>query len=224
MYIVDQKQRIEQLAKDGYVFEYEKYFSSGWALFRKGAGQYVLYSLLYLAISFGLGIIPILGFFAAIVVGPALAAGYYVASKKLNDEGSIEIGDFFKSFDFVLQLCILGIVGGIITVFLVFFLVLPAIWFAVATSLASLFVVFFKTDFWDSIKLSLKIVNKKWFHWLGLFLLLGLLNIAGAIALGIGLFITIPTSYCIIFCAYQHIVGFDEGKKDMDTSEHLVDF
>jgi hypothetical protein len=224
MYIANQNQRIEKLAKDGYNFEFEKYFSSGWELFKKAAGQYVIYTLLYLAISIGLGIIPILGFFASLVIGPALAAGYFVATRKLQVDGRIEIGDFFKSFDFVLQLCILGIVTSLLTLIALVFLILPGIWFAVAASLASLLVVFGKIDFWESTKASIKIVNAKWFHWFAFFILILLFNLLGFIALGIGLFITIPTSFCAMYCAYHDIVGFDEADKVRDASEHLVDF
>ncbi len=224
MYIADQNQRIEKLAKDGYNFDFEKYFSSGWELFKKAAGQYMIYTLLYLAISVGLTLIPILGFFASLVIGPALTAGYFLASRKLQVDGTLEIGDFFKSFDFVLQLCILGIVSSVLTIIGLVFVILPGIWFAVASSIASMMVVFAKTDFWDGIKMSIKLVNAKWFHWFAFFMLIFLLNLLGFIAFGIGLFITVPVSFCALYSAYYHIVGFDDADKVKDASEHLVDF
>jgi hypothetical protein len=224
MHIVNTRERIEQTIRTGYNFEFEKYFSEGWGTFKKAGGLFVGYTILYFAISIGLNFIPILGTIMNVIISGALSAGFFVAARKVNTDGSLELGDFFKSFDFLLQLLILAFVSGLITAVLTIFLVLPGIWFAVASSLASMLVVFVGTDYWEGIKLSVQIVNKKWFHWLALFILIGLFNLLGVIALGVGLLITIPTSFCILYAAFRNTTGIDEGAQEMDTAAHLVDF
>lgn len=56
---------------------------------------------------------------------------------------------------------------------------------------------------------SRKLITKKWFSFFGLLLLLFLLNLGGAILLGVGLLVTIPLSVCIIAAAYEDIVGLN---------------
>jgi hypothetical protein len=51
------------------------------------------------------------------------------------------------------------------------------------------------------------VVFKKFFNWLGFIFLIGLFNIAGAICLGVGLLVTIPTSMCAIYVAFEDVVG-----------------
>lgn len=224
MHIVNDKQRIEKIAEKGYEFEMEKYFSEGWQIFKDAPGQFILYAILVFAINFGLAFIPILGSLASFVITPALGAGYFVACRHLELHNRLEIADFFKSFDFILHLFLLGLVGGILTFVGFVFLVIPGIWFSVAIGLSSLMIVFAGMEFWDSITTSVKLVNKKWFHFFALFILLVFLNLLGAIALIIGLLITVPVSYCIVYSAYKNIVGFSDGEDDepRDIEDHLV--
>jgi hypothetical protein len=82
-------------------------------------------------------------------------------------------------------------------------------------------VVLFRLEFWDAITYSVKIVHKKWFHFFALIILIVLLNIAGALALGVGLFITIPMSYGVIYACCRDIVGVGKGE-NLDAADHLV--
>jgi len=56
---------------------------------------------------------------------------------------------------------------------------------------------------------SRKIIGKKFFNWLGFLLLLVLFNFAGALCLGIGLLVTIPSSMCAMYVAYEDVVGLN---------------
>lgn len=61
----------------------------------------------------------------------------------------------------------------------------------------------------NALDTSRKIVSKKFFNWLGFLMLLGLFNIAGALCFGIGLLITIPTTMCAMYVAYEDVVGLN---------------
>jgi hypothetical protein len=93
-------------------------------------------------------------------------------------------------------------------------LLIPAIYLSVAYTLAIPFVVDKKLPFWDAMEASRKLISKKWFSWLGLLLVLGLLNFLGAIPFGLGLLITIPLAFCTLAVAYEDIVGLNGSTTD----------
>ncbi len=222
MEINNEKNRIQKNVQFGYNFDMEKYFRDGWDIFRKSPGPIVLYTVIFGAIYLGLAFIPFIGALALTAIGPALAAGYFVAFKKLETSESIEIGDFFKSFDFILHLFLVGLVGGLLAGIGFILLVIPGIWFSVAIGFASLFVVFAGMEFWDAIETSVKVINKKWFHFFAMFLLLFILNFFGALLLGLGLLITIPVTYAVIYASYRDIIGVSGPQKDYSPEDHLV--
>src|SRR6185437_11130333 len=62
-----------------------------------------------------------------------------------------------------------------------------------------------KMDFWTAMKTSWKMVHKHWFTVFGLLVVIGLLNIAGAIACCVGLIFTMPLGFAILICGYEII-------------------
>jgi len=57
-------------------------------------------------------------------------------------------------------------------------------------------------------ELSRRTVNPRWFGYFAFMLLLALLNLAGALLLGLGLLVTIPLSFCTVTAAYADLFGF----------------
>lgn len=222
MEIVNHKVRIEKRIEAGYDFHFEKYFTQGWDLFRKEPVQLILYTLIVLAISIGLAMIPIIGAIGAFVIGPALTGGFYIGLRKIDSGEKVEIGDFFKSFDSIVQLLLLAFISSVLISVGILLLVLPGIWLAVGVILCYPLVLFAKLEFWDSIVLGVKLVSKKWFHFFGLLLILALINFVGAIFFGLGLLITIPFSTGVVYAAYTDIVGFSTAD-ERDITDHLVD-
>ncbi len=222
MEIIGEKVRIEKLSEGEYEFHFDKYFSEGWDVFRKSPGQLILYTVIVLGISLGLGLIPILGGIAGLIIGPALSAGFYVGIRKLDTTNTLEIGDFFKSFDNLLQLFLFALVSGLLVILGMILLVLPGIWLSIAISFGYPLIVLAKLEFWDAIKNSAKIVSKKWFHFFGMLILLALINMLGVLFLGLGLLITIPFTYGVLYTCYKDIIGFG-GEEVHDVTDHLID-
>ncbi|MFT6996850.1 MAG: hypothetical protein ACJAQ4_000595 [Cryomorphaceae bacterium] len=224
MHIQDDKSRIDRKIQNGYSFELEKYFSEGWNLFRKEPGPFVLYGLVAGLILASLNFLPeYLGEIASYLLGPALTAGLFIGARKLDQEGTLEFNDFFKGFDYIVQLFLVSLISGILISIGIVLLILPGIWLAVGVSLAVPLIVFTRLDFWESIKTSVKLVTKKWFHFFALIILLGIFNIIGVLFLVVGLLITFPVSYCILYAVYKDIVGFSSDNDDKDIRDHLVD-
>jgi uncharacterized membrane protein len=103
-----------------------------------------------------------------------------------------------------------NLVSGLLTGLGFVLLIIPGIYLAVSWSMAVPLILFKKMEFWDAMEASRQIVGKKWWSFFGMFLLLILLNIGGLLLLGIGLFVTIPLTSCVLYAAYHRIVGAGE--------------
>jgi len=66
-------------------------------------------------------------------------------------------------------------------------------------------------DFGSAMKASWKMVNKHWWQVFGLTLLIGLVNIAGALACFVGLLFTVPIGIAALMYAYETIFGDEKN-------------
>lgn len=221
MDVVGKNNKVESLIENGYEFRFEQYFSQGWEIFRKSPVQLILYTLVLVGVSFILNLVPKVGEIASIFISPVLIAGFYVGLKKLDQTNTVEIGDFFKVFDNWMQLVLFSIISSLLVALGIVLLIIPGIWLAIGLTFGIPLILFASCEFWDAIKNSVKIVTKKWFHFFGLAFVLALINMAGALVFGIGLFITIPFTFATLYSVYKDIVGF--GDTDfLDVTDHLV--
>jgi len=107
-----------------------------------------------------------------------------------------------------LPLLLLSLVAGLFIGIGTILLVIPGIYLAVAYLFASYLVVDRRLDFWPAMELSRRTVTPRWFGYFAFMLLLALLNLAGALLLGLGLLVTIPLSFCAVTAAYADLFGF----------------
>lgn len=97
----------------------------------------------------------------------------------------------------------LSMIGGL----LILIGLAPSIYLSTGYSMGMPLIIDRRVQFWPAMEMSFKVVKK---HWWGIFsfsLLLGLLNIAGALLCLVGLLVTIPVSMCAIAYAYSKIFG-----------------
>ena len=118
--------------------------------------------------------------------------GNFIVSAKLLQGQTPEFRDFFSGFQYFLPLLLLSLVAGLFIGIGTILLIIPGVYLAVAYLFASYLVVDRRLDFWPAMELSRRTVNPRWFGYFAFVLLLALLNLAGAIALGLGLLVTIP--------------------------------
>ncbi|HSM83785.1 MAG TPA: hypothetical protein VLS96_19000 [Nodosilinea sp.] len=198
------------------------YFSRGWELFKQKAPLFVLFTVMLVLIQVVLSLLPFpLGArseeggaggilnFAFNVISPALTAGYYFVAFQLARGRSAVFGDFFQGFNKFLPIFLTALVAGLLTIIGFALLLLPGIYLAVAYLFAQPLVIDKSADFWQAMETSRQLITKKWFSFFGLLLLIFLLNVVGAMLLGVGLLVTIPLSVCIIAAAYEDIVGLN---------------
>ena len=125
----------------------------------------------------------------AICIGPAFVIAY----------GTMSIPVIMGSEPNLALLPVAGIIGiiGLIV----------AIYLSVSYVFAVPLIIGKKLAFWPAMEASRRLIAKQWFAMFVFILVLGLLNLAGALVLLIGLLITVPLSACAIAAAYESIVG-----------------
>jgi uncharacterized membrane protein len=184
------------------------YIKTGWGLFIQYPGGFVGFCLLYLLIQAALHSIPYVGAVASFAISTPLLMGNFIVSAKLLHGQPPEFRDFFAGFQYFLPLLLLSLVAGLFIAIGTLLLIIPGLYLIVAYMFASYLVVDRGLDFWPAMELSRRTVNPRWFGYFAFALLVVLLNLAGAIALGVGLLVTIPLSFCAVTAAYGDLFGF----------------
>ncbi len=185
----------------------ESYLKTGWHLFRQYPGGFIGFTALVLVIQAGLGCLPKVGWLVLFIQYP-LMFGFVAASARLIQGEGPHFGDFFQGFKFLLTLILLAVVSQIFIVLGLLLLVVPGVYLTVGFFLAPWFVLDRKVGFWEAMQLSRRMVQPHWFELFGLFLLIILINLLGVLALGVGLLVTIPVSWCALTAFYANRVGF----------------
>ena len=86
----------------GYEFKMGKYFSDGWDLFKKGAGNYIGFTLVFFVIVVFLTFIPFVNMIIT-AIEYVLIAGLFIYTKNLiNNKG--EFANFFEGFNSFVQI------------------------------------------------------------------------------------------------------------------------
>jgi len=184
---------------NGYNVKIESYISRGWDLMRKRTDYFILFTLV-----FAIGCsIP----FVDIFIFQPLAAGFLIAAHYLTSGKKVVLENFFEGFKHFAGLLLFKLIGGIL-IFLGFVaLVLPGVYLVVGYIFAPFYIVFGGMDFWEAMESSRKLVHREWFSIFAFLIVLILINFLGLLALGVGLLITIPLSYCALYIAFDDIVG-----------------
>jgi hypothetical protein len=183
------------------------YIKGGWELFKKYPGGFVGFFLAFILMHLVLRFIPIIGWLAAGVLSPVLMAGPFIVSAKLIQEQTPEFRDFFAGFNFFLPLLLTGLLTGVLVGLGFILLIVPGVYLLVGYVFASYLVVDRRLDFWQAMELSRTTVNRIWFSVFGLILLLLLINLGGALLLGLGLVITVPLTTCTLTVAFADTFG-----------------
>ncbi len=113
----DQRERIERIIENGYNFNLGSYVSQGFDLLKKNLGGFILFTVLFFAISVIVSMVPVIGaFIGSLVVTPVLTVGFYLVARKIDLGETTELGDFFKGWDYVKELVLTALVMGAIIV------------------------------------------------------------------------------------------------------------
>jgi uncharacterized membrane protein len=171
----------------------------GFNIFRRSPGIFILYGMVTLVVISN----PVSG----LLLAAPVVTGYYIVARKIDRGRDIELPDFFRSFDKFIPLLILHLLMTLVITLGLILLVIPGIYFAVSYVFAHFFVWFYDVEPSEAIRLSRKTVGGNFGQVLLLCLILAGINLLGAMAFGVGLLLTIPISYCVLYAAFDDIIG-----------------
>jgi hypothetical protein len=194
---------LEGLIRKDYEFKFSQYINDGFKIFSKNIGGFVIYHALALAI---ISIISFIFYGFGSLLQPAFVAGIFLVANETLQEKNTSFNKFFEGFNFFVPLIFITIVSGIFVLIGVILLLVPGIYLAISYQFANMLVIFLGYDFWEAMEFSRKIITKKWWHFFGFTIVLGLINILGAITI-VGILFTAPATMCMLFCAFEDIVG-----------------
>jgi hypothetical protein len=193
---------------------YTQLIQRSWDIIKSNLALSVGLTVVLSLAAMALNMIPFVG---GLLVTP-ITIGYLVCLLKLRRNEEFSWEDFFWAFadlNRVLHLTILTLITGLGAMIGFILLIVPGIWFSIASSLAIPIFVLGEKDGVAAVKKSMEIVKGRWTWFFGLFFVLALLNLAGALCLLLGLLFTIPVSTLVAVIAYEHFAG--KAPVSMDT-------
>ena len=196
--IYDIDRQVERAAS-GYRLSIESTLQQGFNLLRKAPAEFIVSSVLGLIIFSN----PVSG----LLLGGAFMASYFHMANLASRDKPIEFSDFFKGFEKALELIKLSLLIFAVVLLGFLLLILPGIYFAVSYVFAHLFVWFYDKDPSEAIRLSRKTVSGNFGQILLLFLILAGINLLGVMAFGVGILLTMPFSFCVVYAAFDDIIG-----------------
>jgi len=100
-------------------FQFGEYLSNGFDIWKKEAGPFIGFGLLYIVIAIGVGLIPLIGpILNRIMIGPCLMAGAFYFSYKSKIKNSAQFGDFFDKFSSLGPIILLALILCIVKLML----------------------------------------------------------------------------------------------------------
>lgn len=191
-------QRVEKLS-EGYSISIESTLQMGFNHLRKAPGIFIIFSLI--------GIVTLSNPGSGLIFGGPILVGYYLFIRHLQAGEDPDIGIFFQGFNKFLPLLVLNLLMSIVILIGFMLLIIPGIYLTVSYLFTHLFVYFYNISPAEALTLSRKMVKSNFTQILYLWLILFGINALGVLALGVGLLLTIPFSACVIYAAFDDIIG-----------------
>ena len=157
-----------------------------------------------------LSCVPILGGVAVLLLAYVLEGGLkWMFLRLVRGEKDAELSDAFAGFNqWFKQLLLFSLVAQLLTGVGFLLCILPGIYLTICWfGFGPLLVMDKNLDFWPAMELSRKVVTKHWWSFFGLALVNLLIMLAGILACGIGIFVSMPIIAATTVYAYQDIFG-----------------
>jgi uncharacterized membrane protein len=194
----------QDIANVSYEVRIEDWLREGWRTFASSVSSFIAITVIMIAAGFVVSLTGIGKFGLGVIMVP-LAAGVGLSCLQQLRGGDFVFQDFFQGFRQFVQLALYGLVTNIAIIVGLVLLIAPGIYLMVAYFFGWLLVADKGIDFWRAMEVSRVVAHRKWFSLFGFVLVLMLINIIGAIPLGLGLLITIPWTICASTKAYHDI-------------------
>lgn len=196
--ILDVEDRVNK-ASEGFSLSIENVLQVGFNLIRKAPAVFIVYSVV--------GIVALSNPLSGLLLGGPVITGYYIAAHSLKKDQRVELQDFFRSFDKFVPLLLLNLLMSLVITLGLILLVVPGVYFAVSYIFSHFFVWFYDVEPTEAIRLSRRMVSGNFGQVFLLCMVLAAVNMIGVIAFGIGVLLTLPFSSCVLYAAFDDIIG-----------------
>lgn len=184
--------------------------SRGMTLVSENLGLTIGATWIALVLAICVHFVPLLGWIAAILLGPAIFGGLqFLLIRRLRGE-TVGIGDLFAAFNnstTVVQMALGGVVIGVFVSLGMMLLVLPGVYLAVGYTFTLPLILDKQLEFWPAMELSRRVVHRHWFSVFFVVLLSAIVAVLGILAVVVGLLVTVPIAFAAPMCAYEDLFG-----------------
>ena len=199
--------KIDRLVENGYSFSIRDYVGRGFALYKFSANAMIPFSLIYFIVVVLTSRIMALSIVVNLFITPCVIAGFYIATNKAMRGVAPTFSDCLDGFKIFVDIVVVNLAVNILVSLGLVCLILPGIYLYVAYTFASMFVIFLKADLRTAMRLSRKLIHCNWWMMFGLVAVALLIGISGTILFGIGIIFSLPIMHCILYVAFEDIVG-----------------
>jgi hypothetical protein len=179
------------------------WLSTAWQVVTSNLWAFVAVAFIYLLV---IGLVSGVsdGALAPFIIGPAWASGLAVALHRVQT-GRMDLNRVQDGFCVFLPAMLIGLLVSLAAAVGYVFLFVPGLLVLALYLFPLLLVVDRRMGFWDAMEESRKRVQHDIVGFLGFVLALIGINILGAACLGVGLFVSLPVSWCAIALAYREL-------------------
>lgn len=200
---------------------YTELLQKSWNTIKGQMGLVAGLSLIYMMGTIGLGSFHLIGW----ALSSVLSVGYTACLYQLHRGETFDFEDFFwgiKNFTRFSHVILMNILVTVIAVVSFICLIIPFCYVSVPLMLTSTLMVMEDLDSIDSLKRSFELTKGHWWYLAGFSGVLLMLNIAGALCLLIGLFVTVPLS-CLMLIAVIEKLARSAQRQNFDLRTGSTD-
>jgi uncharacterized membrane protein len=139
------------------------------------------------------------------LLAPPLYAGFYLVANKISRGEEVIYPDFFGGFRFWIPTAVISLLTQVLIAIGLIALIIPGIYLAVGYLFAIQMGIFGGLDPWSAMEWSRKLITRNWWRFLGLLLVLVVLNALGLLLAGIGLLFTVPLTFLVLYVVFEEI-------------------
>lgn len=194
-------------------FDFGQMVQTSWELLKKYPGPLVGGLVIMIALNAAGNMIYI----GSLILSGPLTVGMYMIALAAVRGQNVELADLFAGFKKFLPSFLAYLVTMIFTIVGMVFCIIPGIFVALIYSLVYLFIIDENMDFWPAMEASRKMVMNNLGQWILLFLVIILINLAGALACCVGLLISSPIAFLMI------TMGYEQERRALAASSYSAD-
>lgn len=181
-------------------------FARAWDLYKVQPFFFSLFMLLIVSIQ-GMVVIYVQSYMIiySTLLAPPLYAGFYLVANKISRGEAVIYPDFFGGFRFWIPTAVISLLTQVLIAIGLIALLIPGIYLAVGYLFAIQMGIFGGLDPWSAMEWSRKLITRNWWRFLGLLLVLIVFNTLGLLFAGIGLLLTVPLTFLVLYVVFEEI-------------------